>query len=93
MPAILVTILSVFARSLIARMLLGAGLTIFTYNFVDDLVLQAQNEMHGLLNNLPSDIIGLISILKISSSFKCYHVCIGYCCFYQNIKSLLGRAT
>ena len=42
MPAILVTILSVFARSLIARMLLGAGLTIFTYNFVDDLVLQAQ---------------------------------------------------
>ena len=64
MPAILVTILSVFARSLIARMLLGAGLTIFTYNFVDDLVLQAQNEMHGLLNNLPSDIIDSYLFLK-----------------------------
>lgn len=51
-------------------MLLGAGLAIFTYNFVDDLVLQAQNEMYGLLNNLPSDIIGLISILKVPQALS-----------------------
>lgn len=93
MPAILVTILSVFARSLIARMLLGAGLTIFTYNFVDDLVLQAQNEMHGLLNNLPSDIIGLISILKVPQALSVIMSALGIAAFIKTSKVFLGRAT
>lgn len=93
MPAVLITILTAFAGSLVARMLLGAGLAIFTYNFVDDLVLQAQNEMHGLLNNLPSDIIGLISILKVPQALSVIMSALGVAAFIKTSKVFLGRAT
>ncbi len=93
MPAVLITILTAFASSLVARMLLGAGLAIFTYNFVDDLVLQAQNEMHGLLNNLPSDIIGLISILKVPQALSVIMSALGVAAFIKTSKVFLGRAT
>ena len=93
MPAVLITILTAFVSSLVARMLLGAGLAIFTYNFVDDLVLQAQNEMHGLLNNLPSDIIGLISILKVPQALSVIMSALGIAAFIKTSKVFLGRAT
>ena len=93
MPAVLITILTAFASSLVARMLLGAGLAIFTYNFVDDSVLQAQNEMHGLLNNLPSDVIGLISILKVPQALSVIMSALGVAAFIKTSKVFLGRAT
>ena len=41
----LVPILIAFASSLVARMLMGAGLAFFTYNWIMGLVEDAQNEM------------------------------------------------
>lgn len=93
MPALLIGILTAFAGGLVARLLLGAGLAIFTYNFVDDMVLQAQNAMGGLLNNLPSDILGLISILKIPQGLSVYMSAIGVAAFIKTSKVFLGRAT
>lgn len=91
MPAILITILTAFASSLVARLLLGAGLAIFTYSFIDDVVSQAQREMAGLMNNLPSDIIGLIGILKIPQALSVVMSAVAMVAFIKSSKAFLGR--
>jgi hypothetical protein len=92
MPAVLIPILAAFASSLVARLLLGAGLIFYVYNWIDDLVQQAQQQMQGLLNNLPSDIIGLISILKVPQSLGVVMSAIGIVAFIKSTKVFLGRA-
>lgn len=93
MPAIVIPILMAFASSLVARMLLGAGLAFYTYSWVGDLVQNAQNEMYGLMGNLPSDILGLISILKIPQALSVVMSAIGTVAFIKAAKVFLGRAT
>ncbi|WP_445346526.1 DUF2523 family protein [Acinetobacter bohemicus] len=93
MPAILITILVSFASSLVARLLLGAGLAFLSFNWINDLVLLAQNEMMGLMNNLPSDILGLISILKIPQALSVVMSAMGIAAFIKTSKVFLGRST
>lgn len=93
MPAILIIILTAFASSLVARLLLGAGLAIFTYSFTDDLVAQAQNQMNGLLNNLPSDVLALISILKIPQGLSIIVSALGIAAFIKSSKAFIGKAS
>ena len=93
MPAIFITILTAFASSLVARLLLGAGLAIFTYNFSDNLVAKAQTEMSGLLYSLPSDILGLISILKIPQGLSVIVSAMGIAAFIKSSKVVLGKAS
>ncbi len=93
MPAILVTILIAFTSSLVARLLLGAGLAFLSYTWVTDLVEQAQNEMMGLFNNLPSDVLGLISILKIPQALSVIMSAIAISAFIKTSKVFLGRAS
>ena len=64
MPAILITILAAFASSLVAKLMLGAGLAFLSYTWINDLVLQAQNAMLGLYSNIPADIMGVLGILS-----------------------------
>lgn len=93
MPAILVTILIAFTSSLVARLLLGAGLAFLSYTWVTDLVEQLQNEMIGLFNNLPSDVLGLISILKIPQALSVIMSAIAISAFIKTSKVFLGRAS
>lgn len=69
MPAVLIAIFSAVISSLLARLLLGAGLAVFTYTWINDLVSDAQNQMMGLFHNIPSSIFGLISILQVPKHF------------------------
>lgn len=93
MPAIVIPLLAAFASSLVARMLLGAGLAFFTYTWITDLVSNAQNEMYGLMNNLPSDILGLISILKLPQALSVVMSAIAIAAFVKSAKVFLGRAS
>lgn len=93
MPAVLIQILAAFASSLVARLLLGAGLAFFTYDWINDLVESAQNEMAGLLNNLPSDVLGLISILKLPQALSVVISALGVAAFIKSSKVFLGRAS
>jgi hypothetical protein len=88
----LVPILIAFASSLVARMLMGAGLAFFTYNWIMGLVEDAQYEMVGLFNNIPSDLLGLLSILKIPQAFSVILSAIGIAAFVKASKVFLGRA-
>lgn len=93
MPAILITILASFASSLVARLLLGAGLMFFTYDFADDLITKAQIEMEGMFYSLPSDVLGLISILKIPQGLSVIMSAMGIAAFIKSSKVFLGRAS
>ncbi len=88
----LVPILIAFASSLVARMLLGAGLAFFTYNWIMQLVEDAQNEMVGMFNTIPSDLLGLLSILKIPQALSVILSAIGIAAFLKASKVFLGKA-
>ena len=88
----IIQILMAFAGSLVARLLLGASLALFTYDFVDDLVTHAQQEMQGLLGSLPSDILGLVSLLKIPQSLSVVMSALGIAAFIKTAKVYLGKA-
>lgn len=93
MPAIIITILTAFASSLVARLLLGAGLAFFTYDWIQDLVQGAQNQMQGFLNNLPADVLGLISILKVPQALSVVMSAMGIAAFIKASKVFLGKAS
>lgn len=92
MPALLITILTAFASSLVARLLLGAGLAFVSYTFINDLVMQAQNAMQGLYSNIPSDIMGILGILKIPQGLSVIMSAIGIAAFIKSSKLALGKA-
>lgn len=91
MPAILIYILTAFVSSFVAKLLLGAGLAFLSYTWINDLVLMAQTEMLGLYSGLPSDFIGLISILKIPQAISIIMSAIGTAAFIKSSKLALGK--
>ncbi len=90
MPAVLITILTAFASSLLAKLLLGAGLAFLSYSFVNDMVLAAQSQMIGLYGNLPSNIVGVLGILKIPQALSVIMSAIGTAAFIKTSKVALG---
>jgi uncharacterized membrane protein len=92
MAALIIPILVAFASSLIARMLLGAGLAFFTYTWITDQVFNAQQQMMGLFNNIPADLLGLMSILKIPQGLSVVMSAMGVVAFIKAAKVYLGRS-
>lgn len=93
MPAILITILVSFATSLLPRLLLGAGLALISYTWIIDLVSDVQYSMQGYLNNIPSDIFGLISILKIPQALSIIVSALAVSAFVSSSKVFVGKST
>ena len=92
MPAILITILTAFASSLVAKLMLGAGLAFLSYTFINDLVGQAQAAMLGLYSNIPANIMGILGILKIPQALSVILSAIGIAAFLKASKVFLGKA-
>mgnify|MGYP003603164091 CR=1 FL=1 len=90
MPAILIKILTMFLGSVVAKVLLGAGLAVISYTFVNDLVAQAQSQMMNLYGGLPSDILGVLGILKIPQALSVIMSAIGTASFIKTAKIAIG---
>lgn len=93
MPALLLSILGFIVSSAIAKALLGAGLVIITYAWVDGLVEQAQVQVGLYLSGLPADVLRLASIAKIPQAFSVVMSAVGVASFIKMSKVVLGRAT
>ena len=97
MPIFLVRLLTWFAgffvSSFIAKLLLGAGLAIFTYSKVDDLVAEAQNRMLGLYGSLPADVLGILGLLKIPQSISVVMSAMALAAFIKMSKTFIGKAS
>lgn len=92
MPQILIVILAAFASSLVAKLMLGAGLAFLSYTWINDLVMQAQNAMLGLYGNIPADIMGVLGILKIPQALSIIMSAMGVAAFIKSSKIALGKA-
>lgn len=92
MPQMLIVILSAFAAKLFAKLLIGAGLAVLSYMWVNDLVSQAQQEMLGLYSNLPSDILGVLGILKVPQAISIIMSAMAVAAFIKTSKIAIGRA-
>ena len=90
MPAVIIAILTAFASSLIAKLLLGAGLAFLSYTWMNDLVAQAQTQMLGLYGDLPADIVGVLGILKIPQSLSVLMSAVATAAFIKTSKIALG---
>ena len=90
MPAVIIAILTAFASSLIAKLLLGAGLAFLSYTWMNDLVAQAQTQMLGLYGDLPADIVGVLGILKIPQSLSVLMSAVATASFIKTSKIALG---
>jgi hypothetical protein len=88
----LIQILISFAGSLFARLILGAGLSVFTYTQIDSLVADIQMEIGSLLGGLPADLLGLISIMKIPQAISIVISALGLAAFIKASKIFIGRA-
>lgn len=93
MQAILIRVLIWFASSLVARLLLGAGLALVSYSFINDLVAQAQNAVGSYIGGLPSDVLGLISLLKIPQAISVVLSAVGIAAFIKSSKLAIGKSS
>lgn len=92
MQGILIVVISAIVSSLIARMLLGAGLAILSFNWINDLVNDAISAMQGFLYNLPADIIGILSIIMIPQALSVVMSAYGIAAFVRTAKVFIGKA-
>ncbi len=92
MPQLLIIILTAFASSLIAKLMLGAGLAFISYTFINDLVSDAQNAMSGFLGSIPSDMMGLLGILQLPQGLSIIMSAMGTAAFIKSSKLALGKS-
>ena len=90
MPAIIIGIITALLSSIVAKVLLGAGLAFVSYTFVNDLVAQAQSQMMNLYGGLPCDILGVLGILKIPQALSVIMSAIGTASFIKTAKIAIG---
>lgn len=90
MPAIIIGIITALLSSIVVKVLLGAGLAFVSYTFVNDLVAQAQSQMMNLYGGLPSDILGVLGILKIPQALSVIISAIGTASFIKTAKIAIG---
>lgn len=64
MPAVLIAIATLIARHLIARLLIGAGLAVISFTFINGLCAKLENALQGYLYSIPSDFLYIIQALK-----------------------------
>lgn len=92
MPAILISILTMFASSLVARMLLGAGLAIFTYNQIMTLQDNLKNALLSSMSGFPADIINIMGLLRIDFYISVILSAMGTAAFLKAAKIFIGKA-
>ena len=92
MAKLLTFILTSLVSSLIARLLLGAGLSIVTYKFINDLVDQAKSAIGSALHSLPSDVLSFIQLLKIDLCLSILMSAIAIAAYIKSAKIFIGKS-
>lgn len=92
MPAVLISVVTLLARYLIARLLVGAGLTVVTFTVINTYVNQLKDMLQGYLYNLPSNLFYIIDLLNfdfyVSTVISAYTLAISI----KSAKVFIGKA-
>lgn len=92
MGQIIALVLTSLVSSLIARLLLGAGLSVITFSFINDLVENAKIAVGNAFMSLPNDILSLLQLLKIPLCVSVIMSAIGIAAFVKSAKIIIGKA-
>lgn len=92
MAKLLTFILTSLVSSLIARLLLGAGLSIVTYKFINELVDQAKLAIGSALHSLPADVLSFIQLLKIDLCLSILMSAIAIAAYIKSAKIFIGKS-
>lgn len=92
MPAVLITVFTLLARYFIARLLVGAGLTVVTFTIINFYVNQLKDMLQGYLYNLPSNLFYIIDLTNfdfyVSTVISAYSLAITI----KSAKVFIGKA-
>lgn len=92
MPAAIIAIVTLLARTFVARLLVGAGLAVVSFTFINDLVTDLQNRLQGYLNDLPSDVLYVIDLLNFDFYLSVLMSAYGLAISIKSAKMFLGKA-
>ena len=93
MPYILGIILTSLISSLIARVLLGAGLTLVTFPFVSDLLDQLIQSAQTNLNYLPSFALSFLKLLEVDKCISIILSAVQVLIYVKLAKVIVGIST
>jgi hypothetical protein len=92
MPAVLLAIATLITRYFLARLLVGAGLSIVTYSFINNLLTRLQDMLGDYLYSIPSTFVYIIDLLNfdfyVAVLMNCYGLAIGI----KSAKVFIGKA-
>lgn len=91
MPVALVPILIWFASSLVARVLLGAGLGFVTFQFLTTLTENLKNAVLSTVSGLPADILNVIGLLNLDLYLSIILSAMTMAAFITSSKLALGK--
>lgn len=93
MPYVLGIILTSLISSLLARVLLGAGLTLFTFPFVEDLLDQLIQQAESNLNSLPTFALSILKTLEIDKCISIILSAVQVLLYVRLAKVIVGVST
>ncbi|WP_033134810.1 DUF2523 family protein [Acinetobacter sp. MN12] len=92
MQALLIPILTLFARYFIVRAITGAGLSVITYMVLNSFVQELKTMLEGYLYGIPSNFFFIIHLLKfdfyLSTIISCYMIAMSI----KSAKIMIGKA-
>lgn len=91
MPVALVPILIWFASSLVARVMLGAGLGFITFNFLTTITDNLKNAVISTVSGLPADIVNIIGLLNLDMYLSIVLSAMTMAAFIKASKLALGK--
>lgn len=93
MPYIIGIILTSIVSSLLARVLLGAGLTLITFPFVKDLLEELIDKAQSSINQLPAFSLSLLKLLEIDLCISMLISAVQVLLFVKLSKAIIGVST
>ncbi len=88
----LVIILGFLTKFLIARMLIGAGLTVVTYAVLNSYVNELKDMLHGYFYNLPHSVFFVVDLLRIDFYLSTIISCYSLAMTIKSAKTFIGKA-
>lgn len=93
MPYVIGVILTSIISSLLARVLLGAGLTLITFPFIEELLDQLIDKSQTALNQLPAFSLSLLKLLEIDVCISMLISAVQVLLFVKLSKTIIGVTT
>lgn len=93
MPYVIGVLLTSIVSSLIARVLLGAGLTLITFPFVEEILDELIDKAQSSISQLPSFALSLLKLLEIDVCLSMILSTVQVLLFVKLAKTIVGVST